>query len=378
MISFIESAGDRLVVHPTSAASPVELEFGEPSTPEPALSESENPGRPSTPVMPLAEQKPERWHKYRSRIHHKHGSAPTTPVPPVPQIAVNENSEMLELPASSFDGPALVPPVIEDSLAESGLNSSDTGNTITDSPLMIPDKDGTTEIAQKSDSEKLSSSSLPPIPELAPVPVLGEHSNNSGSPTERSLVYEPQPVMDRIKGIHSETNSSPMVSSSSSMMAPRRMPEKSANDMPFATTFRRISKRVAWMSDAIHSSEKKTAQHKPGGTSSPTKKPAQPGSPRATHSHGPAVARKSSPSQPMQLPKFPMPKLPAPKFTVENFALPKVNFRNVPVPSFQMPMLDTPDWLACPPDVLAPVRNSNTLHRVMSTVQFAGQPQALQ
>jgi hypothetical protein len=376
MISFIESAGDRLVVHPSSAASPVELEFGDPSTPDPALSESENPGRPSTPVMPLAEQRPERWHKYRSRIHQKYGSTPTTPVPPVPQIAVNERSEMPELPGSPFNEPALVPPGVEDSLAESGLNSSDVGNTITDSPLMIPDEDGTTEIAQKSDSEKLSSSSLPPVPELAPVPMLGEHSNNGESQADGSLVYEPQPVMDRIHEIQSEMNSSPVVSSSSPMMAPRRMPQKSNNDMPFATTFRRISKRVAWMSDAMHSSEK-TAQHKPGGTNSPTKKPAQPGLPRATHSHGPAVARKSSPSQPMQLPKLPMPKLTAPKFTVQNFALPKFNFRNVPAPSFQMPMLDTPDWLACPPDVLAPVRNSTTLHRVMSTVQFAGQPQAL-
>lgn len=377
VISFIESAGDRLVVHPSSAASPVELEFGDPSTPGPSLSESENPGRPSTPVMPLAEQRPERWHKYRSRIHQKYGSTPTTPVPPVPQIAVNERSEMLELPASRFDEPALVPPGVEDSLAESGLNSSDIGNTITDSPLMIPDEDGTTEIAQKSDSQKLSSSSLPPVPELASVPMPGEHSNNGGSQADGSLVYEPQPVMDRIHEIHSEMNSSPVVSSSSPMMAPRRMPQKSTNDMPFATTFRRISKRVAWMSDAMHSSEKKTAQHKPGGTNSPTKKPAQPGLPRATHSHGPAVARKSSPSQPMQLPKLPMPKLTAPKFTVQNFALPKFNFRNVTAPSFQMPMLDTPDWLACPPDVLAPVRNSTTLHRVMSTVQFAGQPQAL-
>ena len=372
MISFIESAGDRLVVHPSSAASPVELEFGEPSTPRPALSESENPGRPSTPAMPLAEQQPERWHKYRSRVHQRFGSTPATPVPPIPEIAVNERSEMLELPGSPFSEPALVPPAVEDSLAESGLNSSDIGNTITDSPLMIPDEDGTTEIAQKSDSGKLSSSLMPPIPELAPVPVLGEHSNNGGS-----LVYEPQPVMERIHEIHSEMNSSPIVSSSSPMMAPRRMPEKSANDMPFATTFRRISKRVSWMSDAMQSSDKKTAQHKPGGASSPTKKPAQPGSPKATQSHGPAVARKSSPSQPMQLPKLPMPKFTAPKFTVQNFALPKVNFGNVPAPSFQMPMLDTPDWLACPPDVLAPVRNSTTLHRVMSTVQFAGQPQAL-
>jgi hypothetical protein len=377
MISFIESAGDRLVVHPSSAASPVELEFGEPSTPGPALSESENPGRPSTPAMPLAEQQPERWHKYRSRVHQRFGSTPTTPVPPAPEVAVNERSELLELPRSSFNEPALVPPAVEDSLAESGLNSSDIGNTITDSPLMFPDEDGTTEIAQNSDSEKLSSSSLPPIPELAPVPVLGEHSNNGGSQADGSLVYEPQPVMERIHEIHSEMNSSPMVSSSSPMMAPRRMPEKSANDMPFATTFRRISKRVSWMSDAMHSSDKKMAQHKPSGTNSPTKKPAQPGSPRASHSHGPAVARKSSPSQPMQLPKLLMPKLTAPKFTVQNFALPKVNFRNVPAPSFQMPMLDTPDWLACPPDVLAPVRNSTTLHRVMSTVQFAGQPQAL-
>jgi hypothetical protein len=370
-ISFIESAGDRLVVRATSAASPVELEFGEPSAPSPGLSQSENPGSPTTPSMPLADQKPERWLKYRSRIHEKYGSSPSTPVPPIPEIAV---SEMPELPGSSIMEPALVPPVIDNSLAESGLDSSDIGNTITDSPLMIPDEDGTTEIAQNSDSEKLSSSSLPPIPELAPVPVPGEKSTHAGNKAQESLVYEPQPVMDRINEIHSEMNSapSPMVSSASPMMAPRAMPQKSGSNLPFATTFRRIHKRVAWMSDAMHSPEKKTAQHSPNGTSSPTTKRNQPGIPRATQKHGPAVAKKSSPSQPMQLPKLTLP-----KFTVQNFALPKVNFQPIQAPSLQMPMLDTPDWLACPPDVFAPVRNSTALHRVMSTVQFAGQPQVL-
>jgi hypothetical protein len=122
----------------------------------------------------------------------------------------------------------------------------------------------------------------------------------------------------------------------------------------------------------MHSPEKKTAQHRPHETSSPTTERNQPGLPRATQKHGPAVAKKSSPSQPMQLPKLTLP-----KFTVQNFALPKVNFQAIQVPSLQMPMLDTPDWLACPPDVFAPVRNSTTLHRVMSTVQFAGQPQVL-
>ena len=370
-ISFIESVGDRLVVHPTSAASPVELEFGEPSAPSPGLSQSENPGSPTTPSMPLADQKPERWLKYRSRIHEKYGSSPSTPVPPIPEIAV---SEMPELPGSSFMEPALVPPVIDNSLAESGLDSSDIGNTITDSPLMIPEEDGTTEIAQNSDSGKLSSSSLPPIPELAPVPVLGEKPNDAGSHADRSLVYEPQPVMDRIHEFHSEMNSAPapMVSSAAPMMPPRTMPKKSGSNLPFATTFRRIHKRVAWMSDAMHSPEKKTAQHRPHETSSPTTERNQPGLPRATQKHGPAVAKKSSPSQPMQLPKLTLP-----KFTVQNFALPKVNFQAIQVPSLQMPMLDTPDWLACPPDVFAPVRNSTTLHRVMSTVQFAGQPQVL-
>ena len=373
-ISFIESAGDHLVVHPSSAASPVELEFGEPSVPVPSLTQSENPGLPNAPEMPLAEQKQERWHKYRSRIHQKYGSSPSTPVPPAPEVAVREIPEM---PGSSFNEPSLVPPAVEDSLAESGLNSSEIGNTITDSPSMIPDEDGTTEMARNSASEKLSSSSLPPIPELAPVPALGEQFNDAGNQSDRSLVYEPQPVMDQIQEIHSELNSPPMVSSSTPMMTPRRMPQKSASKMPFATTFRRIHKRVAWMSDAMHSSENKTAQHNPGGTSSPKKKPAQTGIPGATENRGPMVARKSSPSQPMQLPKLPMPKLTVPKFTVQNFALPKVNFRPIPAPSMQMPMLDTPDWLACPPDVLAPVRNSTTLHRVMSTVQFAGQPQVL-
>jgi len=188
------------------------------------------------------------------------------------------------------------------------------------------------------------------------------------------LVYEPQPVMDRINEIHSEMNSipSPMVSSASPMMPPRTMPQKSGSKLPFATTFRRIHKRVAWMSDALHSPEEKTAQHSPYGPSSPTMKRGQRGLPRATQKHGPAVAKKSSPSQPMQLPKLTLP-----KFTVQNFALPNVNFQPLQAPSLQMPMLDTPDWLACPPDVFAPVRNSTTLHRVMSTVQFAGQPQVL-
>jgi hypothetical protein len=352
-ISFIESAGDRLVVHPSSAASPVELEFGEPSAPSPGMTQSENPGSPSTPVMPLAEQKPERWHKYRSRIHQRYGSSPSTPVPPVPEIAVNETPD---LPGSSIMEPALVPPSVDNSLAESGLDSSDIGNTITDSPLMIPDEDGTTEIARNSDSEKLNSSSLPPVPELAPVPMQGEKSTDAGNKPQGSLVYEPQPVMDRIHEIQSEMNSAPMVSSASPMLSPRRMPQNSGSDLPFSTTFRRIHKRVAWMSDAMHSPEKKTAQHAPG----------------ATQKHGSAVAKKSSPSRPMQLPKLTLP-----KFTVHNFALPKVNFQPIQAPSLQMPTLDTPDWLACPPDLLAPVRNSTTLHRVMSTVQFAGQPQVL-
>ncbi len=379
-ISFIESTGDRLVVHPSSAASPVELEFGEPSAPSPGLTQSEHFGSPSTPAMPLAEQKPERWHKYRSRIHEKYGSSPSTPVPPVPEVAV---SEMPELPGSWNMEPALVPPVVDNSLAESGLDSSDIGNTITDSPLMIPDEDGTTEIARNSDSEKLSSSSLPPIPELAPVPVLADNSNAAGNQAQGSLVYEPQPVLDRVDEIQSEMSSAPMVSSASPfssaspMMSPRTMPQTSGSDLPFSTTFRRIHKRVAWMSDAMHSPEKKTAEHSPSGSSSPTLKHVQPGLPPANQQHGPAVAKKSSPSRPMQLPKWPVPKFTVPKFTVQNFALPKFNFQPLQAPSLQMPMLDTPDWLACPPDILAPVRNSTTLHRVMSTVQFAGQPPVL-
>ena len=155
------------------------------------------------------------------------------------------------------------------------------------------------------------------------------------------------------------------------------MPQTSGSDLPFSTTFRRIHKRVAWMSDAMHSPEKKTAEHSPSGSSSPTLKHVQPGLPPANQQHGPAVAKKSSPSRPMQLPKWPVPKFTVPKFTVQNFALPKFNFQPLQAPSLQMPMLDTPDWLACPPDILAPVRNSTTLHRVMSTVQFAGQPPVL-
>ena len=373
-ISFIESAGDRLVVHPSSAASPVELEFGEPSAPSPGLTQSEHSGSPSTPAMPLAEQEPERWHKYRSRMHEKYGSSPSTPVPPVPEVAV---SEMPELPGTWIMEPALVPPVVDNSLAESGLDSSDIGNTITDSPLMIPDEDGTTEIARNSDTEKLSSSSLPPIPELAPVPVLEEYSNAAGNQAQGSLVYEPQPVLDRIDEIQSEMSSAPMVSSASPMMSPRTMPQTSGSDLPFSTTFRRIHKRVAWMSDAMHSPEQKTAEHSPSGSSSPTLKHVQPGLPPTNQQHGPAVAKKSSPSRPMQLPKWTVPKFTVPKFTVQNFALPKVNFQPLQAPSLQMPTLDTPDWLACPPDILAPVRNSTTLHRVMSTVQFAGQPPVL-
>jgi hypothetical protein len=72
-----------------------------------------------------------------------------------------------------------------------------------------------------------------------------------------------------------------------------------------------------------------------------------------------------------------LPKLNVPRFTVQKFSLPNVNFRAIQAPSVQMPMLDTPDWLACPPDLMAPVRNSTAVHRVISTMQFAGQPNAL-
>lgn len=366
-ISFIESAGDRLVVHPSSAAAPLDLEFGEHSAPVAASTRNDARGNPDAPRMPPVEPQPERWHKYRSRVYRKQGVSPSTPVPPVPEVAVSDRGK----PSGSlFTEPALVPPAVDDSLAESGLNGSDIGNSIMDSPLMIPDEDGTTEVAQGGDSEKLSSSSLPPIPELAPVPELPFNTNEP--PADQSLVYEPQPVMERIHEFDSEFNTPPMLSASPTMKH-RRMPQKSANDLPFATTFRRINKRVAWMADAICPSEKKTAQHSPKTSGSHVIKRDPPRSAGATQKHGPAVAGKSSPSQPMQLPKLTLP-----KFTVQNFSLPKVNFKSIPAPSFQMPMLDTPDWLACPPDVLAPVRSSTAVHRVISTMQFAGQPNVVE
>ena len=376
-ISFGESAGGSLVVRPSSAAAPVELEFGEASAPNPALAHSETPGAPVNPVMPPAEPKPERWHKYRSRIHLRSSTSPSTPVPPVPELA---GSSVSEVPLATMQEPSLVPPVPDDSsgkfLAESDVITSDSDRTITDSPLMIPDEDGSTELAQNSDSGKLGSSTLPPVPELAPVPQLTPVPELqlplNATPTDSNLVYEPQPVMDRLNEVTAETSASPVFYPSPPMMAQRTMPQKSANKRPFETTFRRVNKRVAWMADALGLPEKKTAQQKPmtprsPGLGRPQQSPQQP-----TQRHGQAVAKKKSPSTQMQLPKFTVP-----KFAVQNFALPNVNFRPIQAPSFHMPTLDTPDWLACPPDVMAPVRNSTAIHRVMSTMQFAGQPQVV-
>jgi hypothetical protein len=371
-ISFGQPSSDSLVVHPSSAASPVELEFGEPSAPNPALAHSEDPGSPETPVMPLAEQKPERWHKYRSRIYLKQNSAPSTPVPPVPEIA---STEVPEVPLTPVPAPPALETELESSLAESSEANVDRNRTVTDSPLMIPDEDGTTEIAKNIESEKLGSSAMPPFPELAAVPQLApvpdlqmpmESAQTVGSP-----VYEPQPVMDRLHEVTTEM-STPPVFSSPPMMAERRMPQKSAKKLPFETTFRRINKRVAWLADAMSPSENKGSQPKSmKPQSSPPARP-QYGSHPPTQSNGPAVARKSAPQSPMQLPK-----LNVPRFTVQKFSLPNVNFRAIQAPSVQMPMLDTPDWLACPPDLMAPVRNSTAVHRVISTMQFAGQPNAL-
>jgi hypothetical protein len=263
----------------------------------------------------------------------------------------------------------------ESSLVESGEANVDRDRTVTDSPLMIPDEDGTTEIAKNVDSEKLDSSTMPPFPELAAVPKLApvpdlqmpvESTQTNGSP-----VYEPQPVMNRLREVTTEM-SAPPVFSSPPMMAERRMPQKSANKLPFETTFRRINKRVAWLADAMSPSENKGSQQK-----SMKPKSSPPGRPQhvphpPTQSHGPSVARKNAPQAPMQLPK-----LNVPKFTVQNFSLPNVNFRAIQTPPVRMPMLETPDWLACPPDLMAPVRNSTAVHRVISTMQFAGQPKAL-
>jgi len=178
--------------------------------------------------------------------------------------------------------------------------------------------------------------------------------------------------MDRLNEVTAEMSAPPAFSSSPPMMAQRTMPQKSANKRPFETTFRRINKRVAWMADALSPPEKKTAQQKPMTPKSPNMGRPQQSPHSSTQRHGQALAKKNSPSTQMQLPK-----LTIPKFSVQNFALPNVNFRAIQAPSFHMPTLDTPDWLACPPDVMAPVRNSTAVHRVMSTMQFVGQPKVV-
>jgi hypothetical protein len=365
-ISFIESTGDGLVVHPISAASPVELEYGEPSTPTPALAGNEVPGRPETPAMLPAEEKPERWHKYRSRIHRNRSSAPSSPVPPVPQIA---QSEAPQSPTISSQEPALVPPAPENKLAESGSSNLSSDNPTSDYPLLIPDVDGTTEVAQNGDSEKLSSSALPPVPEL-PAVAPSQVETNAQEVAE-APVYVPQPLMDRLGEVNTELSTYPIVSSPPTMAAPRKFPQKSSGGPPFATTIRRINKRVANIAGAMKLPERKIAQNKPAPPKSPTIVRPQPSPPKLSQRQAHAVEKKNS------VPAIQMPKLAAPKFTVHNFSLPKVNFRAIPAPSLRMPALDTPDWLACPPNLMAPVSNSTTLHRMISTMQFAGQPQVL-
>ncbi|MFO0999179.1 MAG: hypothetical protein U0936_02490 [Planctomycetaceae bacterium] len=354
------------------AAAPVELEFGEPTVPNPAMAHSEIPGSPEHPVMLPAEAKPERWHKYRSRIYRKQILAPSTPVPPIPEIA---STELPSVP-STFQEPAAVPPALENSLVESGIDLS-----ITDSPLMIPDDDGTTEVAQNSDSEKLGSTSMPPVPQttaaLNPPADSTSRSATEFTESDTSTVYEMESAVDKLNQVSAEINAPPLFSAAPPMNPPRKMPQKSPAKLPFETTFRRINKRVSWMTDALKLPETMTAKHKPTVPKSQNRKspvierpaPApQPPVQRQT----PAIAKKSAPT-----PQNPLPKLNIPKFTVQNFSLPHVNFRAVQPPEIRMPMLDTPDWLACPPDVMAPVRNSNALHRVISTMQYAGQSSAL-
>ena len=368
-IQFGETADSSLVVHPSSAAVPVDLEFGQPALSSPPVSHIENPETSGNPATLSGDVKPERWHKYRSRINRKQDPSPSTPVPPVPQVASTESSPPVPF---AFQEPAPVPPALEDTLAESGSDLS-----ITDSPLMIPDEDGTTDIALNIESEKLGSASMPPVPQMAPASEAERRSTDNFLEADSIHVYESRSVTDRLNQVTDEINAPPLFSPSPPVLSQRKMPSKTESKLPFETTIRRINKRVAWMTDAMKLPERKTASHKPAmpkSQKSGTAKKERPahGPHPPTQGHGPAVARKS-----VTAPQRQLPKLSVPKFAVQKFSLPNVNFRAIQPPALQMPMLDTPDWLACPPDVMAPVRSSNTLHRVFSTMQFAGQSSAL-
>lgn len=117
---------------------------------------------------------------------------------------------------------------------------------------------------------------------------------------------------------------------------------QSKTQSPLATTFRRINKHVAAFAGRSTSHEQSEQEIQP---------PAHFHSPSYHNPHArQAYAEKSD----LKLPSIQMP----------SFARSQI----------QMPQIYTPHWIACPPEIdpLATARNSTTLHRVISTVQFAG------
>jgi hypothetical protein len=122
---------------------------------------------------------------------------------------------------------------------------------------------------------------------------------------------------------------------------------QSRNQSSLATTIRRINKHMAAFAGRSTSHEQSEQQTQP-----------------PTHFHSPSYHHPHTRQSYAEKSDLKLPSIQIPAFARSQI---------------QMPQMYTPHWIACPPEIdpLATARNSTTLHRVISTVQFAGKPKTV-
>ena len=298
------------------------------------------PSSPSaTPPSSTVFERSPNWFKYKPRSS---GSRiePSTAVPAIPEAVVREKDNDYEerrqadLPlipevepeqfeASEPSRPDTTVPVpTETASADSALES----NTETDTPLFgsLPDIDGSDD-GMNSREPRVAENikELKPVPEMLPprppVPETTEHG-----------LYEAQQYYSP------STPTGPSVTYSQPTVTYGPPQKKSESQLPFATTFRRIQKRITHLKSE------------------------------------------------MIVPDVKGRELKAPPTVSSEAKVLEFEFHDVPVPTFvapewRLPQLQMPEWVYCPPkvDLLAPVRNSTTLHRVISTMEHVGKPKSV-
>ena len=298
------------------------------------------PSSPSAtaPSSTVVERSPN-WFKYKPRSSRSR-IEPSTAVPAIPEAVVREKDNDYEerrqadLPlipevepeqfeASEPTRPDTTVPVpTETASADSALES----NTETDTPLFgsLPDIDGSDDGTNSREPRVAENiKELKPVPEMLPprppVPETTEHG-----------LYETQQF-------HSpSTPTGSTVTYSQPTVTYRPPQKKSESQLPFATTFRRIQKRITHLKSEMIVPDVKGREIK------------------------------------------------APPTVSSEAKVLEFEFHDVPVPTFvapewRLPQLQMPEWVYCPPkvDLLAPVRNSTTLHRVMSTMEHVGKPKSV-